>query len=343
MTWARRSLRSGSLRSVVALATFAAVAVACDRSAEVGSAPDASEFVDTSMRIDGDRLTLRHGVGPRLVGDAIPLLVIAEPSDGAVATIELPDDGRLGPFEFAIRPAPRLRNLPIGSEVVSLELWTFESGTLELPPIEATFERGGDGVVRTVASAPLPVVVEGVLGEEGGATLDPLAAMRPPKGVTPMQSERPGHAAIWWLSSVALTGAVLVGGFLLLSRRRGPAEPPPAVWARRRIADLRTPDASRTPSDQWAEVASLLRGLLARRDGLDTLDRTTGEIRSVLVADDRFSPEERDEILQLLEQADLAKFAGGSDRDPGPALDVIERLVESGESRAKARLLEAAA
>ena len=107
MTWARRSLRSGSLRSVVALATFAAVAVACDRSAEVGSAPDASEFVDTSMRIDGDRLTLRHGVGPRLVGDAIPLLVIAEPSDGAVATIELPDDGRLGPFEFAIRPAPR--------------------------------------------------------------------------------------------------------------------------------------------------------------------------------------------------------------------------------------------
>lgn len=344
----RRSiLLRPSTRAPLAIAAATVLGIGCDRGGDAArqTAPaETAESVDTAVRVDGDAVTLRSGSTPHLVGDPIPLLVMAEPADGAMAAIELPEDGRLGPFEFVVRPAPRISGLPMGSAVVSLELSTFESGDLVVPPIEATFEQRPGGRRRVLASAPLEITVRSVLPETGAGTAssDPLEAIRPLKSPVPMIEGGPDRPAIWWIASVGLTAAMLLGGFLLLSRRRGPAEPPPAVWARRRLADLRTSDASRTPSDRWAEIASLVRGLLARRDGLDTLDRTSGEIRIALAADARFSPEERDAIMQLLEQADLAKFAGGSERDPGPALDVVERLVESGEDRTPGRLQEAA-
>lgn len=323
----------GVPRRLVAIGLIVAsvVGAGCENSTEPSAAPaTTANTVDTSIRLGGDALTLRYDPGPRLVGDPIRLLVLAEPGDGAVATIELPDDGRLGAFDCTVLPAPRLAGLPMGSAVAAVELSTFESGLVELPPIEATFERGDGGAVRTLASAPLEFTIDSALAE--GEASDPLAAVRPLKAPAAMSADEDGQVAAWWIASIALTTAVLVGGFLLLSRRRPPEEPPPAVWARERLAALRQ-DVAATPAERWAAAAAVLRGLLERRDGLDALDRTTAEIGRTLEADDRFDPAERAEILEILRRADLAKFAGIVDRTPAPAFEAIERLVEHGERR----------
>lgn len=330
MTRPRTGATFGAFVAAAMLAVVAATTTGGAEDAGVAPPTATADMVDTSIRLDGDVVTLRHGAGKRVVGDPIPLLVVAESSDGAVATIELPDDGRLGPFDFVVRPAPRLPDLPLGSAVVSLELSTFESGVVELPPIKTTFERR-DGAIRTLATAPLELAVESVLTEK--ETSDPLAAVRPIKAATPMRGPAPDRSAIWWLASIGLTTAALVGGFLLLSRRRPAAEPPPAAWARERLAALRSDDPAMSPADRWASAAAVLRGLLERRDGLDALERTTAEIARALDGDARFDAAERGEILELLRQADLAKFAGTADRDVESALDAIERLVERGEQR----------
>lgn len=330
-----RGVRSAG--SIATLLVLASLGVACDRPASTGESGASREkpgTVDTTVRLGGDRLTLRHDPRPHLVGDPIELLVVAAPADGAVATIELPGDGRLGAFDYVERPAPRLPDLPLGSAVRRLELSTFESGDLEVPPIEAFFERSGDGEVRTLATAPHSIAVASVLDEDAtpGPDEDPVAALRPPRSAVQLDLAD-DHAAWWWAASVGVTAAVLVGAFLLLSRRGGPIEPPPAIWARDRIAELRACDPSVPPSERWAALADLLRGLLERRDGVPARDRTTAELARDLADDGRFGSEERNLIVAVLRRADLAKFAGAVDADVEGALDELERLVDAGGRR----------
>lgn len=311
----------------------------------IAATPDgvasAAETVDTTVRLGGDAVTLRHEPGSWLVGAPISLIVIAEPGDRSIATIELPEDGRLGVFDFTIRPAPRIAGLPFGSAVVALEISSFASGVLELPPIEVLFETGDGGEVRTIFSPPLELEVRSVL--EAHETADPRSAIRPLKPAVRMGPHEAGTSAIWWLASIGLTTAVLVGGLLLISRRRPPAEPHPSVWARARLAAIRADDAPSSTAAQWEEAAALLRGLLERRDGLDALDRTTAELGGLLDADDRFDDVERRDIVDVLEQADLVKFAGVANEGLASALDAVERVIDSGERREAATSREAAA
>lgn len=291
--------------------------------------------IDTANRLAGDAITLRSEPRSWTVGDPIPLLIFASSSDGAIASIELPDDGRLGPFEFVVRPAPRLPDLPIGGDVVQLELITFESGDLTVPAIVASFESPVDGAIRVLASAPLAIAVASVLGDAvpQDAPSNPLAALRPLKAPVTMNAASDDDRTFWWITSVLFTSAVLVGVFLVFARRRRPFEPPAAAWARQRLAEIRSSGAPSTPSERWAAAAALLRELLERRDGLQALDRTTAELDHDLDRDPRFDDAERKTIVQLLRQADLAKFAGLAERDSNEALAAIERLVEAGEAR----------
>lgn len=323
-------MKPASLRMATALLLSSSLlaAVACERleseTAKVGDEAAVTPSTDRSVSLDGNAIETRIDREQVLVGDPIRLIVVATPAADRVAEIELPGE-TLGAFDVVELPSPRDASLLSGSKAVALELSTFESGTVEIPPIRARFEPRGGGVEIELASDPIAIVVESVLvdgelapgGGESSAIetgVDP-SALREIKGVVAMDDGR--SEAWWWLASLGAMVALVLGGFLLL-RRRGPApEPPPGPWAIEQFSRLAGECRSRDAiASTWEESAAVLRGYLVRACGIPATDLTSREILDAIEREPRFGDSMRMTIAGFLRQADLVKFAGASaDRD----------------------------
>lgn len=330
---ARLALAVGALSSILA----------CDRRSEVGAGDSRGESVspsiDFSTTLDGNTIEIRLDRDEALVGDPIRLIVVATPAADRTAEIESPS-AALGAFDVVELPAPRDAALRPGAKAIALELSTFESGTLELPPIRARFEPRGGGVEIELSSAPVPIVVESVLegedlsGAQGTAAeldsgVDP-ENLRAAKGIVAMDD---GRREAWWIvASVGVTVLAIVGGLLFLRRRGSPPEPAPGPWAIERFAALAEACRRGGPiSPAWAEATTVLRGYLARGCGIPAADLTTREILEAIGDEPSFGDPVRATIAAFLRQADLVKFAGASADAEASArtIDAMRDLVAS--------------
>ena len=300
------------------------LAIACERAerdaASAGTESAVSQSISRYTSLEGNTIEIRLDREQVLVGDPIRLIVVATPAADRIAEIE-PPGATLGAFDVFELPAPREEALLPGAKAIALELSTFESGGVAIPPIRARFEPRGGGVEIELASDPIEIAVESALSESdpalaGGeptsleAGVDP-SDLREVKGVVAMDDGR--SEAWWWLASLCAMVALVIGGFLLL-RRRGPApEPPPGPWAIERLSTLAETCRRGGPiASVWEDSAAVLRGYLARACRIPATDLTTREILDAIGRGPRFGDAARLTIASSLRQADLVKFAGAS-------------------------------
>ena len=329
-----RLMGSRSIRAAVLLAIASSIG-ACDREVASVETPDAitAEAFRTSVRLDDNTLTTLLDRREIEVGDPIRLVVIAEPEASRKAAIDF-EGGELGPFTATVLPAPRVAGLRPGSAVLSVELDTFESGTVAIPPITARFEPRGGGVDLELASDPIEIEVASALADSADAGQDPLegdsesAALRPIRGFVAVA---PDSEPFWWISSVLASLVVLIT-ILLLLRRRGPrAEPPPGRWAAERFTAALARIDGGNEREAWGDALATLRGWIERRFAVSAADRTSRELADSLKRIDSLDDAARSAFTSFLKQADVVLFAN---LPPGPQASTaaIRRLVEAIES-----------
>ena len=128
--------------------------------------------------------------------------------------------------------------------------------------------------------------------DEGTASLLP----RPNLGPEPWP-EPPGFSAWWWLSGVILLAAIAGS----IRRRRD-------VPAPLTLEDV-DGSAARSCTERLIALAQTVRQAMSTRVGPTWAARTTEEMAASL---GDVEPAVRERILRLLDDADQAKFAGGS-------------------------------
>lgn len=327
------ALRRGVSRPLAVAAAALAFALlaplaGCGGAADPPGEEIARESIETELRLGGCRLIVRADPREALVGDPITLLVIAEPAPGLVASIpQWPPAS--DEFEVSPLPPPLIAGLSPSAAVRSAELRCFEGGLRAIPPVTAAFEPRGGGAPFTLASEPLTLAIVSALGDDGDRGLADAEALRDLKA--PLRLSDPA-AWVWWLASVVATGAVLASLLMMLRRRREPPPPPPERVALDAIERLSVESAggAADPRALWGGMASVLRGYLEGRLGVAATSQTGAELMAALVDAPLLSQRHRNEIGELLRQAELVLFAGSvPDRVLGErALLTLRRLVE---------------
>lgn len=157
-------------------------------------------------------------------------------------------------------------------------------------------------------AAPLPGVRLRVRGQpsetwQDVAWLDPL---HEPRDVAPIVDLPPLPAPAWRTYLLpAASGAIvllLVGLLLNWARRRQVYSPPIPAW-RRALLLL-------DKEDGVEQVTGILRGFLHEQGALPTARLTTAELLSLLASQRNFPDDALAKLRQVLELADLVKFAG---------------------------------
>ncbi|MGE3108418.1 MAG: hypothetical protein AB7G11_14960 [Phycisphaerales bacterium] len=291
-----------------------------DYFSEGGSAADSVAGRAPMVRVELDRTEMTYAQRLR-----VRLMVVARPG----SRIEWPALGAsLGEFRVAnvtgaeAAPLPASMDVPGGllmvatQRVLTLEPTIAESH--DVPALEFVVSgAGGGGGPATVRSEPIAVEVRSVLpagagdsitpGTPGGAVggVDP-GAMRGIAAVAPDRSLRPVVIAS---VGVVVAGGVVAASLVVAKRRRAPRSVPADVEARRRIGALFKGDGMLAAQGERAMsgLDAALREFVISACGLRPDDRTTAAIGGQL-AERPGIP--REEIERVLEQFDVAKFAG---------------------------------
>jgi hypothetical protein len=203
-----------------------------------------------------------------------------------------------------------------GKAVWSGTLAAYKTGTIEVPPVEVGVTRAGER--ETIATAAVPLEIVSVLAEKDRApdAKPELADLKPPATIAPDWG--PAKLALWILAGLLVVAAALFLVWRRLAPRfarvAAPADPfrrlPPHVWAYEelsRLLEAHRADPAR--EDRFFEgLARIVKTYLSARLRVDLLERTTGEVAPML-AQAGAPPDVARRVLELLEQADLAKFA----------------------------------
>ncbi len=206
-------------------------------------------------------------------------------------------------------------------------LVAFETGEQKIPAIEVRVEDPG-GKTRVLKIADVSAQVASVLeeGDEQPADIRGPMALR----------EEP-LAVLLRVLAIALAVGVLAAGIWLLWRRTRSKEvgeqeapdPPDvaALKALRRLKDARLPEQGET-KQHYTILSDVLRGYLAGRYGIRTLEETTSAIVAALRATGD-APEYVVRFEDLLRESDLVKFAKARPAAPAcySAVDAAAGLV----------------
>jgi hypothetical protein len=228
---------------------------------------------------------------------------------------------------FSLRRVSLVRSPDGSGEAFVLDLVPLKAGDVEIPPIPLTAS-DPDGEEVTLTTEALPVQVlsnlpapgesagaeEGAPGEEAApAPADLKPALTAPRDWLPV-----------WIAAGSLVVATILGFLLFRKLRRlrgrrglGPVRRRPkrklrpaweiALEGLDRIAAADHVGKGEI-ARQYVEVTAVLRQYLEDRYGVPALESTTSDLRAFLdgVA---LAPEARTQLLALLGEADLVKFA----------------------------------
>jgi hypothetical protein len=250
------------------------------------------------------------------VGDRIEAALRVTVPEGY--SVERPDPGQeLGPFK--VSGAAWEGPVAAGGKAtftLTLRLAAFETGSLEIPPIEIVV-RGGDGESR-LASNPVKVEIRTVLGEGGapGPGGPDLADLKPP--ATMPADYRPLYVALGILATLLVAAAAAWWLHRILAPRlaavKAPEDPfrrlPPHVWAYAELKvllDQRLAEEGDT-GQFYNELSRILKLYLGGRYRLSLREQTTGEIPALLK--EAGTPQDAVRSARaLLDRCDGVKFA----------------------------------
>jgi len=242
------------------------------------------------------------------VGDPITLtLTVHRPK--AVEVVSFDPDRSLDALTLLDRKEGSPRVLPDGSveEIRTLTLAAYETGHKEIPAIAVVY-RDASGHEGRVSTEPVGIDIASVLtaGQTEPADIKPPASM-------------PARAIWPWVAAAALL--LLAAAWLLWRRRRRAAAPeaaPAPVVPKRPAHEIAYEELERLlASDRLArgaikefyiELAEIVRRYLEACYGIDTFERTTGEIVEALRAA-RAAVKAIAMASDLLQACDLVKFA----------------------------------
>jgi oxygen tolerance protein BatD len=273
----------------------AAGAAAPGPAAAVASGP-----VTVSLAVDRRAVT---------VGDPITItLTVHRPQKAEIVSFD--PDRSLDALTLLDRKEGSPRTLPDGSveEVRTLTLAAYETGHKEIPAITVVY-RDAAGREGRVATAPVGIDIASVL----------TAGQTEPADIKPPWS-MPARMIWPWVAAGALL-LLALAWFLWWRRRRRRAEPsalPAPVVPKRPAHEIAYEELERLlASDRLArgaikefyiELAEIVRRYLEACYGIDTFERTTGEIVDALLAA-RVSVKPVAMTGDLLQACDLVKFA----------------------------------
>lgn len=285
--------------------------VACEADTSKAEAPETDQ-PRSATTDDGVELTVTASAREIEVGQLLTVdyQVIA----GAGVQVTWPEFGeKLGPFE--VRESESTPPIPLEGGAkkewkTTLELMTFEEGSLEVPPIEVTCATGDDAAEKTIASNPLTIVSHSVVGEEA----DP-GAYRDIKGVADMPT-----SPRWMLWAMIAGGALLLLGgagviifFAIRAGSQPVTEPPlsPHEWA---LLELTSLERSRLIEERafepfYVRLSAVVRGYVERRFGLMAPERTTDEFLREAQGSRLLRDDHRELLATFLRAADMVKFA----------------------------------
>ena len=192
------------------------------------------------------------------------------------------------------------------------KLAAFETGDLEVPAIEVGLR--GPGGPATVATSPVKIRIESVLGKDAGEA--EIADLKPPAVIPP--DYRPLFAAL--LALVGIVALALAAWRLWrryssrLAAVPAPEDPfrrmPPHEWAYAELSALleRWGESSGNAAAFFSELTRILKLYLGGRFRTDLMESTTEEVAPVL--EEAGAPREATRAARsLLGLADRVKFA----------------------------------
>jgi hypothetical protein len=300
-------------------AVFALLALAC-------VVPAAAHAAERSSPVRAEARVLRSQVR---IGDEVRLVLKVD--HPRKYTVRPPDPRMmLSPFEIkSVEAVPLRTGQNRVEEMFRMTLTVFETGDLKVPPIPVhyTDENGNPGEAYT---EPVAVKVASV-----GKKITDKDDIRPIKGPVSV-----GLLAFWNGLAFLLAGVLFVLLAVKIALRRirlfkdRESRKPPHVRAHIEIERLKDKGflEERKYKEFYSGLSDVLRRYLERRYGVEALDRTTSELEAEL-ADLSLDPAVREEIHEVLTQADLVKFAKFA---PPPELAPrLEREIEDVAERTK--------
>lgn len=263
---------------------------------------------EAGAEVDGARLRLSAASTSIEVGEPLRLRLEVELPPGVEARFEnlaSAARGTLGSFEVrsARVAAPETRNPR--RRVQELEVTTFESGVVELPPVAVRLV-GPDGAETSASVGPLRIEVRSLIGDA-----DPLEALRPVKDAVDIPLPRD------WRMVAAVAGAVLVllalafVAWRFLRRERMVPEIPPHEAARAELARLRAealPESGRV-LEFYVRLSDIVRRYVERRFAIRAPELTTKEFLDAAGHHPSVREEHRILLGGFLRSADRVKFA----------------------------------
>ena len=281
----------------------ASILGACER-AGTNAAPAEHALVASAEQEDV-RIEIHAGSTRAEAGEPIELILTLEAPPSRRAELHLPDDGRLGVFDVLRVEDDRtgLNDLKI-AEKRRLLLSTLESGSVELPSIEAHY--GTDSILRTnPAEFTIDSLIEGEFDPASFADIRPAVDDM-------LDSERPD-----WIIPTAVGGAALIAialaiAFALAFRKRLPPRVP-HEWA---LAELDRIEAEGPPreertTERYERIENIVRWYVAFRFAIDAPDRTSNELLDAIQDHHDVSDDARVILERIVRESDRVKFAGG--------------------------------
>jgi hypothetical protein len=248
-----------------------------------------------------------------LVGDIVEVTLIVEaPAGVQIANLpEFPTDDIFAVLEKGVVSTEiRTDGITVYSQILKMIIWL--PGQHLTPEIPVTFTYNGASMSNPVKS--LFFTVPSVLETAPDRSLRPL--------VPPI--ELPYISPLWVVPVIMILGTGVYGLRRLFSRRNGRIAGiiggTPAQIA---IAELEDLKAQSLPAATiYLLVADKLRGYLYQVHQLNAAEMTTAELNHLLKESGQFPDNLRKGLSQVLEQADLVKFARFE-----PETDAAVRLV----------------
>jgi hypothetical protein len=242
-------------------------------------------------------------------GDVVHVSIKADAVQGDDVTIP---EQSFAPFEIRKKRA-RVEPAQDGRQrfVFDIDLLAFDPGDHPLSPIELRVVTK-DGFVGSTKTAPQPLKVTALLGNEPDAKLKPES-----KPVVVMQDD---YRLLYVLGALLAAGLIALLTWFVsryLQRRKELAKPPPPPrppWeiAVEKLADLRRRKQRMLEEGKAAqfvdEVSDVVREYLGGRYGFDGLESTTDEML-LLLRNRGATLALWQEIAAYLRRCDLVKFA----------------------------------
>ncbi|HEY1187038.1 MAG TPA: DUF4381 family protein [Gemmata sp.] len=252
------------------------------------------DSVQLTLSVEGPA-PMREAVGlPKqlLTDEADRNWRIRPKGDGAVAPLS---DGRER-WQQTFRLDPHAPGKPLRVAFAPIMV---HGKTVVPPAVEVTVERTG------AEEAPLPESL-------------PVTSIEDPPD-TPKPPAHTREVVVALFAAAVLAFAVLVVGVWRRTRRPKPIDP--GAWARAALAELEAEHLK--GADAAERLADVLRRFIERRFAVPAPKLTTSELSQALGAQE-WPPDRAQLLRELLDQCDLAKFAGAA---PDP--ESCRRLIRS--------------